>query len=271
MSQTAENIFLLLFIFFVHASLWSFIRNTIERYFIIEYEHRKNKLIFKDFFYSVMIHPSNCDFCHIRIRYYALIPVFGFFLSRGKCFHCGNRINYTYPLLEFIAGLSGTLFFLFSSLPQYCFFLVQIPILVLIFLTDQKFKMIPILCVLILFIITGIEKWIFFDGNMHFHSDLIRDLLWSSIWTGFLFFLSHLYSNSLGSGDIYLSFILNLFVGYPYSIILITFAAFIGIIIFIIKNYQSLSSAVNRKQKIPFAPYLIISYIFLMHIKLFFQ
>lgn len=42
---------------------------------------------------------SQCDNCKKRLRWYALIPIIGYFLIRGKC-SCGYKIPVKYPVWE---------------------------------------------------------------------------------------------------------------------------------------------------------------------------
>ena len=52
---------------------------------------------------------SACRMCGIRIPLYRNIPLLSFIIQRGKCHNCGGKINYQYPLVELIIGLSAIL------------------------------------------------------------------------------------------------------------------------------------------------------------------
>ncbi|WP_440030225.1 prepilin peptidase [Chromobacterium amazonense] len=50
--------------------------------------------------------PSCCDGCGTRIRWPYLLPLFGCFLSLGRCFACGMRISLWHLILEWGSGLA---------------------------------------------------------------------------------------------------------------------------------------------------------------------
>jgi leader peptidase (prepilin peptidase)/N-methyltransferase len=54
-----------------------------------------------------LVYPgSHCPACDHPIRWYDNVPVFAWFLLRGRCRDCGSRISARYPLVEAItAGL----------------------------------------------------------------------------------------------------------------------------------------------------------------------
>ncbi len=58
---------------------------------------------------SVWYPPSRCENCYTRIRWFYLIPVFGYFISLGRCKNCGIRIPCVYPLVEFSGGVGSAI------------------------------------------------------------------------------------------------------------------------------------------------------------------
>ncbi|NMC18857.1 MAG: prepilin peptidase, partial [Thermogutta sp.] len=54
---------------------------------------------------SLVHPPSRCPVCLHPIRWYDNIPIFGWFLLRGRCRDCGARIAKRYPVVEALAGL----------------------------------------------------------------------------------------------------------------------------------------------------------------------
>lgn len=258
------------FVFFIHASIFSFVRNTIERYILIKYELRKSKHSTEKQISAILFNPSHCDVCHKKIKPVFLVPVLGYFIAKGKCSSCGSHISFTYPLLEFLVGFSLTIVFFNADHLDYFFFVIQLPILAFIFLIDSRYKLIPTFCIFLLYLIIGLETYYRFDGNFEFTSRIIRNLTWSILWTLLLLGIRFFFHNGLGIGDIYLAFILNLSIEFPFSVALITLASFLGIIVFFIGNIQFPSKNL-KYQKLPFAPMLVISFWVLIHIKIFFN
>lgn len=58
---------------------------------------------------------SACLSCEQTIPWYDLIPVFSWFILRGKCRQCGAFFSYLYPLIEALAGFLAV--FLHISFP----------------------------------------------------------------------------------------------------------------------------------------------------------
>ena len=58
---------------------------------------------------------SHCDHCHHKLAWLDLIPVVSFFLLRGKCRYCGEKISWQYPLVE---GLTGVMFVAVTVIPS---------------------------------------------------------------------------------------------------------------------------------------------------------
>lgn len=79
----------LIFIFFIGASIGSFLNLVIYRLPL--------KL-------SIVQPRSHCPLCKKNIPLYGLIPILGFFLLLGQCFYCKTKISWRYPLIEALCG-----------------------------------------------------------------------------------------------------------------------------------------------------------------------
>ncbi|EFO4689840.1 prepilin peptidase [Shigella dysenteriae] len=101
---------------------------------------------------SVCSPPSRCDHCHARIKWYNLIPFFGYFFSRGKCRNCGMKIPIIYPLTELIGGAGSVVLIMIYGIDSKGLILVAL-YLVLIFLTliDIKETWLPFVVTIPLF------------------------------------------------------------------------------------------------------------------------
>ncbi|MEO8594719.1 MAG: prepilin peptidase [Candidatus Solibacter sp.] len=54
---------------------------------------------------SVVKPRSHCVRCRKTIAWYDNVPVFSYLILGGKCRHCGAKISWRYPLVEFLTGL----------------------------------------------------------------------------------------------------------------------------------------------------------------------
>ena len=64
---------------------------------------------------------SHCLRCGQTLRWYDLIPLASFFILRGRCRYCREKISWQYPLVELATGLLFVAVFKFADLPSFCF------------------------------------------------------------------------------------------------------------------------------------------------------
>ncbi|MBU3799331.1 MULTISPECIES: prepilin peptidase [Citrobacter] len=88
--------------------------------------------------------PSFCDFCKVRLKWYTLIPFFGYFLSKGKCHSCHSDISIKYPLIEFSVGLlSVVLYIAYDNTQHFIILLCILYVLIFLTLIDVKEMWLP--------------------------------------------------------------------------------------------------------------------------------
>ena len=120
---------------------------------------------------------SRCFSCGATLGFFELIPIASFLFQKGKCRHCGSRISWQYPIVEFITGLVFLLTWLRflqheSGIMNYevwdgialLFLLVIFSLLIALSVYDFRHKIIPNQLVypfvlLALFGILIIENW----------------------------------------------------------------------------------------------------------------
>jgi len=54
---------------------------------------------------SIVTKSSECPTCYHKIVWWALIPIFGYFLTKAKCTKCKAKISMRYPIVECITGV----------------------------------------------------------------------------------------------------------------------------------------------------------------------
>lgn len=54
---------------------------------------------------SLIAPPSHCPKCDKSIRWFDNIPILSWFILKGRCRDCGERISFRYPLVEFLSFL----------------------------------------------------------------------------------------------------------------------------------------------------------------------
>ncbi len=209
---------------------------------------------------------SHCEFCKKELTWYDLIPLLSFFLLRGRCRYCHKKLSLYYPVIELSTGVLFALIYLWVSgiysfglawgghLPftiyHLLYYLFIVSSFIVIFFEDLKFGIIPDKILFPAIVISLTYVFI-----IH-HSSLIIYL--ASGIGSFLFFLLLFFvtkGKGMGFGDVKLSFLLGLVLGFP-KIILALYLAFLtgailGIILIIWRKKRSL------KDTVPFGPFLI--------------
>ncbi len=90
----------------------SFLNVVILRYpGMLRYEWERDYAEFKDLKFDqpkppgLVIARSHCLACNNKLKAWHNIPLFSFFLLRGKCGFCGNSISWRYPLIELLTAV----------------------------------------------------------------------------------------------------------------------------------------------------------------------
>lgn len=200
---------------------------------------------------------SHCDNCKKPLKWYDLIPVISFVLLSGECRYCNTKLSFFYPVIEIITGIIFLLTYL--AFPYYLFtlifYLVIASSFIVIFFTDLKYGIIPNNIILFSVILTFV--WLIFHPLPFIMSHIVSGIV------AFLIFIVIPYSyylirkrESMGGGDIKLSFLMGLFLGFPQILIAIYTAFLTGAVMSIIlivwkkKDFQ--------KDTVPFGPFLVL-------------
>lgn len=199
---------------------------------------------------------SYCPKCKNELNWQDLIPIISFFLLKGRCRYCKEKISFQYPLVEFFTGLLFVLI-IFYHLPFTIYHLLIICFLVIIFVYDLKHYIIPDKIIYPAIIVSGIwylVSSIFFDFYTKYE---ILNTTYSALAVGGFFLTIVLVSKGkwMGRGDIKLSFFMGLFLGFPKILVALFFSFLIGAIIgtgLIIFRKKTL------KSEVPFGPFLVI-------------
>lgn len=199
---------------------------------------------------NIVWKPSHCDHCKKPLRWYELIPVISFLFLRGRCARCKKRLSYQYPVIELICGMSFVYLYSLSSdltgmislIFLFCLFLV-------LFVIDLKEQILPdeLLIMLLLFCIIYMIRLPQAERIIHLLSGL-------GAGSGFLFLWLVTRGRGLGFGDVKLSVLLGVLLGYP-DIIIALYAAFltgalVGVILILHKKAK-------MRSRIAFGPFLI--------------
>jgi len=201
---------------------------------------------------------SYCPHCKTILSWKDLIPILSFFILKGKCRYCRERISLQYPLVELATGILFLFpFFLkLSSFIDLIFYWFIFCVLIVIFVYDLKHYLIPeklvYLAILFTLFYHLFKSWTINNLDLLFILNLIFAIFPS------LFFLTIILISRetwMGWGDFQLSILMGLILGWPNILVALFFAFFIG---FFVSLILILLKKKTMKSQIPFAPFLVV-------------
>lgn len=196
---------------------------------------------------------SYCPKCKHELKWQDLIPVFSFFLLKGRCRYCQKPISLQYPLVELATGILFLLIFNFQTILEAIFLFIISSFLITIFVYDLKHYIIPdkiIYPAIVTALIFNFLPHQIFGGGFKF------SILSAILAAGFFLFivlLSH--GRWMGLGDVKLAFFMGLFLGFPKILVALFFSFLIGAIMgtgLIVLGRKTL------KSEVPFGPFLVV-------------
>jgi len=240
--------FLMFFVFFIGAVIGSFLNVLIDRL------PQDKKITGR----------SACDYCHHQLSWYDLIPIFSFFLLKGRCRYCRKKISWQYPLVEILTGIVFLLIFNEFSifLPHWQagnFQFVKVLILwgivscfIVIFFSDVNYHLISDYILWALFIFSLFfhlaTSFNLFQFSVYFFSGIIIAF---PIWL--IYFLSK--ERAMGLGDVYLAAILGFLLGWQKGFMALYLAFVLGGVMGL---FLIIFGRKKLKSKIAFGPFLVI-------------
>lgn len=207
---------------------------------------------------SVVRPPSTCPQCGAAIRPFDNLPVVSWLVLRGRCRDCGNPISARYPFVE---GLTGALFALTAwhfgldaALPAYLYF---VAVGVALALIDFDVHRLPDALTLpsygVGLVLLGVAAAV--DGEWH---GLLRAVICAAIAFGFYFAVWFAYPAGMGFGDVKLSGVVGLYLGWLSYGVLAT-GLFLGFLLGAAISIGLVAFAgAGRKTRVPFGPFMLV-------------
>ncbi|MFS4459680.1 prepilin peptidase [Bdellovibrio sp. HCB2-146] len=204
---------------------------------------------------SIVKPGSHCYSCKKPVKWYDNIPIFSWFILRGKCRHCGAKFSFRYPLVEFITGVLFVLCYHYAgwtwSLPEYLLFCFGLVICTFI---DIDHMILPDE-----FTLSGIVIGLV-GAALNPQREFLDAFFGVLMGGGFLWAMAYIYylftkQEGMGGGDIKLLAWIGAVLGWKAIPFVIMSSAIVGSVVGLI---------LARKQKaglktvIPFGPYLAL-------------
>lgn len=207
---------------------------------------------------SVVHPPSACPACGARVRPHDNVPVVSWLVLRGRCRDCRAPISARYPAIEL---LTGVLFALTAwhfgptwELPAH---LYLVAIGVALAAIDLDVHRLPDVIVLpsypVVLVLLGVAALGTGDGGGY-----LRALVGGAALLAFYFVLVLIHPRGMGLGDVKLSGVLGLYLGWAgWGALLVgAFTAFL--VGGLVSIALLVAGRAHRKSAIPFGPFMLV-------------
>ena len=205
---------------------------------------------------NLLLPRSHCRHCHHALAAWQNVPILSYFLLRGKCYYCHDKISHRYPAIELLTALlSGFLswhfgfgFLLFGSL-------LFSWILLACMMIDLDHQILPDELTLPLL-------WLGLLFNLHHGFAALSDAVLGAaigyliFWAIYWIFKGFTGKEGLGYGDFKLLAALGAWLGWQQLPLVILLSALLGLLLALL---FSIWKKTSLKQAVPFGPALAIA------------
>jgi leader peptidase (prepilin peptidase) / N-methyltransferase len=212
---------------------------------------------------SIVKERSSCMDCKTKLKPYDMIPIVSFFVLRGKCRSCREKISWQYPLIEFVTGLLFVFVAYYYHLgttlvdPFAIRDLVFVCALIVIFVTDLKhFLIFDAVTIPLAIFAFGFNLYLYATSS-NFWMICLYLIIAMVVGAGF-FYLQYFLSKGkwIGFGDVKMGLMMGAMLSWP-KILAALFVAYIvgalyGIIILILRKGK-------MKTQVPFGVFLSLA------------
>ncbi|PWW19649.1 type 4 prepilin peptidase 1 [Cytobacillus oceanisediminis] len=197
---------------------------------------------------SIVAPRSHCPVCLRNLTAGDLVPIFSYIWLKGKCRRCGTSISPVYPLIELATGLLFVFtFYQIGFNPELIVALTFISLLVIIFVSDIVYMIIPDKVLLFFLPILMLER-IVVPLSPWWDSTL-------GAFAGFLllFAIAVISKGGMGGGDIKLYFLIGIVLGFKLTMLSFFLATLAGAVYgfggMLLGKYK-------KRQPVPFGPFI---------------
>lgn len=201
---------------------------------------------------SIIKPGSHCDYCKTELKWYDLIPIISYLINFGKCKYCKEKLSITYPVVEIATGLTFvSSYVLFGFGYHFYASLLIFSLLIIIFISDFKYYIILDSPLIITSIGIFLLKLYYFGLKPALLAIISGIIMFIIVW-GIKKFGDFLFKKeSLGGGDIKLSFVLGVTLGVRLSLVSFILSSFLAL------PYALGSAYLTEKKEVPFGPFII--------------
>ncbi len=208
---------------------------------------------------SILFPGSHCTNCNHRLSWYELIPVFSYIGLKGKCKECKMKISIQYPLIELLTGiLFAFSYYLFGFSVMTLVSIVVSSIVIITIASDARFMV--ILDEVLIAGILILTLLYFFQGGIIY---ILKKVVSGVLLFLLMFFVKKVgdqafKQESLGWGDVKLSFLAGYILGAKVGVLYIFVGAFLAL------PYALYISFKKKSGILPFGPFLASAILLLL-------
>ncbi|MBD7911682.1 MULTISPECIES: A24 family peptidase [Clostridium] len=201
---------------------------------------------------SISFPPSHCTSCGYKLKFYDLIPVLSYFILKGRCRKCKEKISIQYPLVEITnAILYVALYIKFGCTFEFIKYSILLSILVVIGIIDLQTQYVYRITT----IVGAVSGGVFFIIKWKIDNKFPGGYALGAIIGFFIIYIIVKVTGGMGEGDIEIATICGLFLGIKQII----FAIFISFVTGGVVGLMYLIFKLKgRKDEIAFGPYLVL-------------
>ncbi|PLR85034.1 prepilin peptidase [Bacillus canaveralius] len=197
---------------------------------------------------SIVKPRSHCPYCGQTLSWFELIPVISYLLQGGKCRSCRAPVSPLYPFVELVTGL------LFVSAPLLTGWTAElfvawslISLVVIVFITDIKYMIIPDKVLLVFAVIFLLER-VFLPLDPWWDS-----FLGAAVGFGLLLLITVVSKGGMGFGDVKLFAVLGFATGTKVVLLAFFLATLFGAVFGLI---GMMAGKLEKEKPIPFGPFI---------------
>src|SRR3989344_5731802 len=172
---------------------------------------------------------SYCDWCRQKLTALDLMPIFSFLILRGRCRFCRRKLSRQYPIVEIATGALFALAYLVLAVGQFsyltlAYWLFLISTLTIVFVVDFKYSLIPTAFIFAASLVSLFFNYFTLNSNLFVNH--VFAAFGASLFFGTIVVLTR--GRGMGTGDIFLAFLIGMVLGVEASVLAIFLAFFLG-------------------------------------------
>ena len=199
---------------------------------------------------------SHCEYCRATLSSLDLVPIISFVGLGAKCRYCHKKLSWQYPLVETSSAILFTLSFWviassgYLDLFKLAFWLVVLSTMIIVFVVDLKFSLIPTSFVYAASLLSLF--YVYFTSPSPIFIDNVLAAFGAALF--FLFIVLVTFGRGMGQGDIVLAFLMGIVLGVKATFLAIFLAFLTGAVVSV---FLIILGRKRFGNTIPFGPFLV--------------